>query len=94
MDARRQLRKDVSIGYRRIASLEKQLISRRDVEKQTRLQFEAAEMEQAAGTKTLRDLIEIRLEYEQAGLQTLNVKYNLERERLLLLSLTAALPIN
>ncbi len=94
LDARRQLRKDVSIGYRRIASLEKQLISRKDVEAQTLLQFEAAELEQAAGTKTLRDLIEIRLEYERAGLQTLNVKYNLERERLILLSLTAALPID
>jgi len=93
LDAQRQLRKDVSIGYRRIASLEKQLISRQDVEAQTLLQFEAAELEQKAGTQTLRDLIEIRLEYERAGLQTLNIKYELERERLNLLSLTATLPI-
>jgi len=94
LDAQRELRKDVSIGYRRIASLEKQLISRQDVEDQTRLQFEAAELEQKAGTQTLRDLIEIRLEYEQAGLQKLNVKYDLERERLNILALTAALPID
>ena len=67
LDLERQLRKNISIGYRRILSLESQLVSRRDVEEQTRLQFEAAEIEQNAGTKTLRDLVEIRLEYEQAG---------------------------
>jgi len=94
LDAQRQLRKDVSIAYRRIASLEKQLISRQEVEDQTLLQFEAAELEQKVGTQTLRDLINIRLEYEEAGLQKLNVKYDLERERLNLLSLTAALPID
>jgi len=93
LDAQRQLQKDISIRYRRVASLEKQLISRQDVEDQTFLQFEAAVMEQGAGTKTLRDLIEIRLEYERAGLQKLAVKYELERERLNLLTLTAALPI-
>ena len=93
LDAQRRLRKDVSIGYRRIASLEKQLQRRQEVEDQTLLQFEAAELEQNAGTKTLRDLIEIRLEYEEAGLQTIRTKYDLERQRLSLLSMTAALPI-
>ena len=89
LDAERQLRKDVSIGYRRILSLESQLMSRQEVEKQTRLQFEAAEIEQGAGAKTLRDLIEIRLEYEQAGFQRIRTKYDLMRQQLQLLTLTA-----
>ena len=89
LDAKRQLRKDVSIGYRRTLSLEAQLISRQDVEKQTLLQFEAAEIEQNAGTKTLRDLVEIRLEYEQAGFQRIRTKYDLMRQQLQLLTLVA-----
>jgi len=88
LDAERQLRKDVTIGYRRIMSLESQLASRLDVEEQTRLQFEAAEIEQNAGTKTLRDLVEIRLEYEQAGFQRIRTKYDLMRQQLQLLTLT------
>ncbi|MEP3891010.1 MAG: TolC family protein [Hellea sp.] len=89
LDAERQLRKDVSIGYRRILSLESQLMSRQDVEEQTRLQFEAAEIEKEAGAKTLRDLVEIRLEYEQAGFQRIRTKYDLMRQQLELLTLTA-----
>jgi protease secretion system outer membrane protein len=89
LDAERQLRKDISIGYRRILSLRSQLKSREDVEQQTRLQFEAAEIEQKAGTKTLRDLVEIRLEYEQAGFQRIRTKYDLMRQELQLLTLTA-----
>jgi len=89
LDAKRQLRKDVSIGYRRTLSLEAQLISRQDVEKQTLLQFEAAEIEQNAGAKTLRDLVEIRLEYEQAGFQRIRTKYDLMRQQLQLLTLVA-----
>jgi len=88
LDAERQLRKDVSIGYRRILSLKSQLQSRQEVEEQTRLQFEAAEIEQKAGTKTLHDLIDIRLEYEQAGFQMIRTKYDLMRQQLQLLTLT------
>lgn len=94
LDAKRELRKGMSISYRRIASLEKQLVARRDVEAQTLLQFEAAEQEQKAGTQTLRDLIEIRLEYEEAGLQVISTRYELERQRLNVLAATAALPID
>lgn len=90
LDAERQLRKDVSIGYRRSLSLQSQLLSRQDVEEQTRLQFEAAEIEQKAGAKTLRDLVEIRLEYEQAGFQRIRTKYDLMRQQLQLLTLTAS----
>jgi len=69
--------------------LQSQLLSRQDVEEQTRLQFEAAEIEQKAGAKTLRDLVEIRLEYEQAGFQRIRTKYDLMRQQLQLLTLTA-----
>ena len=89
LDAQRRLRKDVSIGYRRTLSLEAQLMSRLNVEEQTLLQFEAAEIEQKAGAKTLRDLVEIRLEYEQAGFQRIRTKYDLMRQQLQLLTLTA-----
>jgi len=89
LDAQRRLRRDVSIGYRRTLSLESQLMSRLNVEEQTLLQFEAAEIEQKAGAKTLRDLVEIRLEYEQAGFQRIRTKYDLMRQQLQLLTLTA-----
>lgn len=89
LDAERQLRKDVSIGYRRMLSLEAQLESRLDVEEQSLLQFEAAEIEQNAGAKTLRDLVEIRLEYEQAGFQRIRTKYDLMRQKVQILSQTA-----
>jgi len=94
LDAQRQLRKDVSITYRRILSLQSQYESRLDVEEQTRLQFEAAEMEQGFGTKTLRDLVEIRLEFEQASLETIRTKYDLIRQQLQLLVLTSNLKIS
>lgn len=70
------------------------LLPREEVEKQTRLQFEAAEIEQGVGVRTLRDLIDIRLEYEQAGLQTIRTRYDLLRERLRLMSLTSQFSFN
>ena len=93
LDAQRQLRKDVSITYRRILSLQSQYERRLDVEEQTRLQFEAAESEQDFGTKTLRDLIEIRLEFEQASLETIRTKYDLMRQELQLLTLTSKISV-
>lgn len=93
IDAERQIRKDVSITYRRILSLQSQLKSREDVEEQTRLQFEAAEIEQKIGTKTLRDLVEIRLEFEQAGLETIRTRYDLMRQQLQLLVITSSLKL-
>jgi len=92
LNIERQLREDVDIIIRRIKSLSNQLQTRQEVEKQTRLQFEAAEIERGAGVRTLRDLIDARLEYEQAGLQTIRTRFDIMRERLTLLSLTAQLP--
>jgi len=93
LDAERRLKENTEITVRRIKSLEKQLRARLEVEKQTRLQFEAAEIEQAAGTRTLRELIDIRLEFEQAGLEVIRTRYDSLRQRLQLLALTAQLPI-
>ena len=89
LNIERQLQENIEISIRRIKSLGYQLETREEVEKQTRLQFEAAEIEQGAGTQTLRDLVEIRLDYEQAGLQTIRTRFDLMRERLNLMSLTA-----
>lgn len=89
----RQLTEEVSIAYQRIASLGKQLISRSEVEKQSRLRFEAAQIEYGAGTRTLSEFIEVRLEYEQAAIQRINVEYAMLGEQLEFLTLTAQLPI-
>lgn len=94
LNSERQLTEDVEISVRRIKSLTNQLNAREEVEKQTRLQFEAAEIEQGVGVRTLRDLIDIRLEYEQAGLQTIRTRYDLLRERLRLMSLTSQFSFN
>jgi len=90
LDAKRELRENVSITYRRIESLERQLSSRRDVEEQNYEQFQAAEAEYLAGVRVLPDLIDVRLDYEQASLQRTNIKFDLLQQRLQLLILTAS----
>lgn len=86
--ARRRLEQDVRITYRRILSLEGQLISRREVEARSREQFEAAQFEYEMGTLTLPELVEVRLEYEASGLQRIAAKYELMRQKLRLMNLT------
>lgn len=54
-------------------------------------QFEAAEIEFDAGLKTSPDLVEDRLDYEQARIELIRVKYALLTERLNLLALTGQL---
>ena len=76
------------ITWQRLKSLKKQLDTRIEVERQTRLQFEAAEIEAGAGTITYRDLVELRLEFEQAGLARIRTTYDLEQQKLVLRSLT------
>lgn len=87
-DREQQLREDVSITFQRLNSLEKQLTTRVEVEHQTRLQFEAAEIEAGVGTITYRDLVELRLEFEEAGLARIQTTYDLEQQKLVLRSLT------
>lgn len=86
--ARRRLEQDVRITYRRILSLEAQLVSRKEVEARSKEQFEAAEFEYEMGTLILPELVEVRLEYEASGLQRIAAKYEMMRQKLRLMSLT------
>lgn len=88
---RRQLREDILITRRRVLSLFAQAARRTSVEDRKLEQFEAAEIEFAAGLKTLPDLVEDRLDYEEARLDLIAVKHALWRERLTLLALTGQL---
>lgn len=90
-DEERRLRLDIEIGLRRILSLEERLVQRREVKTQTALQLDAAEIERNAGTQTLRELVEIRLEFEAASLRVNQARFELERERLNLLALLGEL---
>lgn len=88
---RRQLREDILITRRRALSLYAQSVRRASVEDRKLEQFEAAEIEFDAGLKTLPDLVEDRLDYEQARIALIQVKYALLTERLNLLALTGQL---
>ena len=88
---RRQLREDILITRRRALSLYAQSVRRASVEDRKLEQFEAAEIEFDAGVKTLPDLVEDRLDYEQARIALIQVKYALLTERLNLLALTGQL---
>lgn len=90
--ARRQLRQDVSITFQRMLSLEGQLLSRRTVERYKQSEVEAAMLEFDRGVRTLRDLIEVRLDYEDATLQRIGTEFELRRRKVELLALTARLP--
>ncbi|MEL7485675.1 MAG: TolC family protein [Pseudomonadota bacterium] len=89
--ARRRLEEDVSILYRRILSMKAQLIRRTRVEDEARKQFEAAQIEFDNDARTLPDLVEIRLEYENASLRRIALRFDLLRQQLELLALTARL---
>lgn len=90
-DQEQQIREDVSITWQRIRSLKRQLETQREVERQKLLQFEAAEIEAGAGTITLRDLIELRLEFEESGLSRIRTKFDLQRQEIVLASLVGTL---
>ncbi len=90
-DLRRQLEEDVRVSYQRTLSLQAQLLTRQDFEDRSRELFEFATIEYEAGTRTLPELIDVRLEYEQAGLQRIAAKYGYLREQLALAALTASL---
>jgi outer membrane protein TolC len=91
--ARRQLREDVSITFQRILSLQAQLVSRQSVERHKSDELAAANKEFEHGVRTLRDLIETRLDYEDAMLDRIRAEFELKRRRLDLLTLTAHLPV-
>ena len=90
--ARRQVDEDVRVTFQRILSLGAQLKNRETVEARTREQFEAAEREYEAGTRTLPDLVEARLKYEDTTLRRIAMSFDLMRQKLILLNLTGADP--
>lgn len=92
--ARRQLREDVRISFQRILSLQAQLISRQSVEDHKREELAAANAEYERGVRTLRDLIDTRLDYEDAMLERIRAAFELKRRHLDLLTLTARLPVD
>ena len=85
------MREQVQITFQRILSLQGQLISREAVENHKQEELFAAKMEFERGVKTLKDLIEIRLDYENAMLDRIQIGYELERFRFELLALTGHL---
>ena len=76
---------NIDITLHRIKSLKEQLIHLRETEKQMKLRFDSAQIEKDAGVRTLQDLIEVRLEYEQAGLTRISGEFELERQFIVLL---------
>lgn len=87
LEAKRELAESLSILLRGIESLRARLAAFEEAEAQNRIRFETAEDERVEGLRTLSSLIEIRLEYEEAGLQRIQAKYELERQKLQLRAL-------
>lgn len=91
-ERRRELEQEARISYRRALSLEAQIITAREVEARNRELLKFAQIEYEAGTRTLPNLVDVRITYEEAGLRRIGVKYAQKRERLRLLSVTGSLP--
>jgi len=89
--AEKELEERIKITLKRIRSLEAQIPKFKTIEEQMFIQFEAAQTEETIGTKTLSDIIDIRLQYEDAGLRRINGEFELQREKLTLLEMTGVL---
>jgi len=89
-DVRRLLIEEVEISLQRLASLEAQLIRLETAQEQAALQLGAALEEFDAGARTLPELIEVRLDYEQAVLDLITVRFDRQRTQLRLASLGAS----
>lgn len=86
-EALRDLEEEVSIGLRRIAAFRTQSARRALAAKTRAEQLAGAEIQFAAGLRTLPDLIRVRLQFEEAELARITSNYDLLRERLRLLRL-------
>ena len=84
----RQLREQTEIAFRRILSLRAQLSRREVVADSQRAYFEAIAGEFDLGLGTLPDLVEARLQYEQAQVDVVVLRCALLRQQLDLLLLT------
>lgn len=80
--AERELRQTLQTTQRYIAILGQQLDARREAKHQKSFLLQAAEDEQSAGTLTFRELIEIRLDYEQSVVTEISTRYELARQKL------------
>lgn len=89
----RELREQAEIAFRRVISLEAQLVRREAVAASQRDYFGAISGEFEFGLGTLPDLVDARLDYEQAQLDVISARYSLLRQKVELLRLTARLPV-
>lgn len=92
--ARRGIEEEARTALARRDSLRDQLKSRQTVEDRKREALAAAEMEHRNGLRTLPDLIEARLDYEDAAVARIQTNFALLRQQLELLSITAQLPLS
>lgn len=92
--AERRLREDVTVAQRRLFSLEAQALQRDTVAEQKAAQFAAAQREHAAGRRTLPDLVEVRLEFEDAAFAAITTRFDLYRQTLQLRALTGDLLVD
>lgn len=89
---RRDIREEAEIAFRRLISLEAQLIRREAVEDSQRLYFEVISNEFEFGLGTLPDLVDARLAYEHAMMQVVGARHEVLRQKLDLMRLTARIP--
>lgn len=89
----RDLREQTEVTYRRQLSLQAQLIRREIVAENQFNYFDAIAGEFEFGLGTLPDLVDARLAYEQAALDVVATRFGLLREQVLLMYLTAHLPV-
>ena len=89
----RGLREEAEIAFRRMLSLQSQLVRREAVEDSQREYFEAIAGEFEFGLGTLPDLIDARLAYEEAQLDVISARYSMLRQQLALLQITARMPV-
>lgn len=90
---RREIEENARIGFQRLTSLQSQLISRRSSEDRKREALEAAEIEHLYGLRTLPELIDSRIELEEAALARIETEFETLRQRIDLLVLTDLLPV-
>ena len=88
----RQLREQAEIVFRRVMSLEAQLVRREAVARSQFEYFDAISGEFEFGLGTLPDLIDARLTYERAELDVIGARFSLLRQKLELMALTARTP--
>lgn len=89
----RGVREEAEITFRRMISLEAQLVRRRAVADSQQAYFEAIAGEFEFGLGTLPDLVEARLAYERALLDLVSTEFALLRQKLALMQLAARMPL-